>query len=142
MYRSYFKEWDVKSDFVQEFVTLWDGWLGEDECYKLDLVTEKEWCCFNNFIKSISNKYKLMAVDCDSEKLIEIDDINKTLSTYKNSINKGPDSFSKYVIPELNCIITEEWDYTYIIWHKNNGALEKLIPLINEVGLKNFGPCT
>jgi hypothetical protein len=44
MYQSYFEDWEVKADFTKEFVSLWDGWLG-DESYKLDLVTESEWRC-------------------------------------------------------------------------------------------------
>jgi hypothetical protein len=40
--------------------------------------------------------------------------------------------------PELGCVVTEEWDYTYIIWHKNNGAVEKLAPFIKKAKLKHF----
>ena len=58
MYHSYFEDWEIKSSFSQEFVSLWNGWLGEDS-FKLDLVTEKEWSRFNEFIKLIS-KIKLL----------------------------------------------------------------------------------
>lgn len=39
-------------------------------------------------------------------------------------MEKDSSLFLKLVLPELGCIISEEWDYTYIVWHQNNGALE------------------
>ena len=53
-------------------------------------------------------------------------------------MNKDASSFSKYIIPDLECVITEEWDYTYILWHKKNGAVEALNPYIIKSGLKRF----
>lgn len=53
-------------------------------------------------------------------------------------MKKDSSLFSKYIIPELECVITEEWDYTYIIWHKNNGAVEALIPYILDSKLLHF----
>ncbi len=53
-------------------------------------------------------------------------------------MNKDDSLFSRYVLPELDCVVTEEWDYTYIIWHKNNGAVEKLAPFITKAKLKHF----
>jgi len=46
--------------------------------------------------------------------------------------------FSQYVIPELECVITEEWDYTYILWHKDNGAIDALSSYISEANLYHF----
>jgi len=137
MYHSYFLNWEVKENFTKEFVSLWSGWLGE-ESYKLDLVTEKEWSKFNEFVKLISQNFELKLVDCDSEKLLDIINIDDTFSNYADSMDKGSSQLSKYVIPELNCVVTEEWDYTYIIWHKNNHAVEQLAPLIKQVKLAHF----
>jgi hypothetical protein len=39
---------------------------------------------------------------------------------------------------QLGCVISEEWDYTYIIWHKNNGAVEALAPYIKASRLEHF----
>ena len=138
MYHSYFNQFEPKNDFTKEFISLWDGWLGTENYHKLDLVTDKEWSRFNKFITIVSETFKVMQVDCNSETLIEIDCIQSTLSNYIDSMNKDASLFSKYVLPELGCIITEEWDYTYILWHKNNGAIEKLSPLIKKVKLAHF----
>jgi hypothetical protein len=73
-----------------------------------------------------------------NEAIQNIDDIGITLSSYKESMNKDSSQFSKYAIPELDCIFTEEWDYTFILWHKNNGAVEALKPLITKAGLYHF----
>ncbi len=137
MYHSYFEDWEVKSSFSQEFVSLWNGWLGE-ESFKLDLVTETEWSRFNEFIKLISNSYDIKLVDCKAETLHDIKNIESTLATYTESMNKDASLFSKYVLLELDCVVTEEWDYTYIIWHKNNGAIEKLAPFIKKAKLEHF----
>jgi|TARA_R110001583_G_scaffold162764_1_gene315031 hypothetical protein len=137
MYHSYFEDWEVKEEFTKEFVSLWDGWLGE-ESYKLDLVTENDWNRFNEFIKSISQNYEIKLVNCNNEELLDINNIQDTLSNYEESMNKDYSLFSKYILPDLNCVITEEWDYTYIIWHKNNGAVEVLSPLIEKAKLKHF----
>ena len=137
MYHSYFEDWEVKANFTKEFISLWDGWLG-NESYKLDIVTEKEWSRFNNLIKLISKEIELNFVNCKAEKLEAITEINQVLDSYEVSMNKDSSKFSRFVIPELDCVITEKWDYTYILWHKNNGAVEKLAPYIKQAGLKHF----
>ncbi len=139
MYREYFKDyWEVKSDFNKEFVSLWSGWLGKDDYHKLDEVTENEWEYFNKWIRLISNRYQINIVNCNIESIAKVPNIEDTLSTYEESMNKESSHFSKYVLPELDCVISEEWDYTYIIWHKNNGAVESLEPYIKQAGLFNF----
>jgi hypothetical protein len=137
MYHSYFEDWEVKGEFTKEFVSLWGGWLGE-ESHKLDLVTENEWARFNGLVKLISQNFVVKLVNCNSEKLLDIENIQDSLANYTESMNKDSSLFSRYVLPELDCVITEEWDYTYIIWHKGNGAVEKLSPLIKKAELKHF----
>ncbi len=137
MYDSYFVDWEVKDKFDKEFVSLWAGWLRE-ESYKLDQVTENEWSCFNEFIRLISKNFTIKMVDCKAEELLEINNIESTLSNYTESMNKDASLFSKYVLPDLDCVVTEDWDYTYIIWHKNNGAVEALKPLVSKAGLYHF----
>jgi hypothetical protein len=137
MYQSFFENWEVKTDFTKEFVSLWGYWLG-DESYKLNLVTENEWSRFNEFIKLLSQHFMVKLADCKSEKLLDINNIQDTFSNHSESMNKDDSLFSRYVLPELDCVVTEEWDYTYIIWHKNNGAVEKLAPFIAKAKLKHF----
>ena len=139
MYRDYFNDyWEIKPEFSKEFVSLWSGWLGEESLYKLDDVTENEWERFNTFIKLLSKNYLIELADCNTETTSKITNVENTLATYKQSKDKDATLFSKYILPELECVITEDWDYTYIIWHKENGAVKALLPYIKQAGLKHF----
>ena len=137
MYHSYFEYWEVKPHFTKEFISLWSGWL-RDESYKLDLVTEKEWSRFNTLIKLIAIDFELKLANCETETLDNITDVNSVLDSYDVSMNKDSSKFTKLVIPKLDCVITEEWDYTYILWHKNSDVVEKLAPYIKRAQLKHF----
>ena len=46
--------------------------------------------------------------------------------------------FTHFVIPELDAVFTEEWDYTWILWHRGNGAVEALAPLVADAGLHHW----
>jgi len=138
MFSRYFDGWEVRPDFEKEAISLWPNWLGEANLHKLDEVTENEWAHFNSLLKLIAEKYEIELADCDSRSVSKMDDIEKTLCEYEDSMSKDASQFSKYVIPGLDCVLTEDWDYTYILWHKNNGAVEALAPLIAEIGLYHF----
>ena len=138
MFSTYFKDWEVKPEYKKEFVSLWSGWLGEENNHKLDEVTEIDWANFNNWIRLLSEKFTIELVNFKKQSIEEITDIELVLSTYKESMNKDSSRFLKLVLPELGCVISEEWDYTYIIWHRKNGAIETLTPYIKEAGLKHF----
>ncbi|KZM41041.1 hypothetical protein OA92_15885 [Marinomonas sp. SBI22] len=138
MFSDYFEEWEVKPEYSKEFISLWSGWLGKENYHKLDEVTENEWGRFNSFLKSISKKYSIEKVDFEAQSITKVDNIETLLSSYSESMNKDSSMFTNIVLPELECVISEEWDYTYIIWHKKNGAVEALSPLIESDGLKHF----
>lgn len=138
MFEKYFEDWEVKREFSKEFVSLWNGWLGVKNLHKLDEVTESEWGKFNAFISLIFEKYQMELVDWEHQKCSPLVHMELALETYAKSREKNASQFSKFVIPALDCVITEEWDYTYIIWHKNNGAVEALSPLVRKSGLHNF----
>jgi hypothetical protein len=53
-------------------------------------------------------------------------------------MQKDASLFSQFVIPALDCVITEEWDYTYILWHRDTRALEALKPLLSDANLHHF----
>jgi len=137
-YSQYFKYCEVKPEFKKEFISLWSGWLGKDNLHKLDEVTEKEWARFNTLIRLIAESYRVELLDCESETISNVTDIESTLSTYEESKEKDSSGFSNYILPELECVLSEDWDFTYILWHKKNGAIKALIPLIEKVGLKHF----
>ena len=138
MFSDYFEEWEVKPEYSKEFISLWSGWLGKENYHKLDEVTENEWDRFNSFLKSISEKYSIEKVDFEAQSITKVDNIETLLSSYSESMNKDSSMFTNIVLPELECVISEEWDYTYIIWHKKNGAVEALSPLLESDGLKHF----
>ena len=138
MFDQYFDDWEIKPIFEKEYVSLWSGWLGEKNYHLLDQVTEEEWSRFNALISSISQKYQTGIVDCNVGTVSFPNGIESSFSNHTVSMKKDSSLFSKYIIPELECVITEEWDYTYIIWHKNNGAVEALIPYILDSKLLHF----
>lgn len=138
MFSKYFEEWNIKPDYSKEFVSLWSGWLGEENYYKLDEVTEKEWMRFNDWIRILAENFTIETVDCKNQSTSKVKDIESVLAGYEESMNKDSTLFTKLVIPELDCVISEEWDYTYIIWHKDNGAVEALTSSITKAGLKHF----
>lgn len=138
MISSYFEEWEVKPEFEKEFISIFNGWLGKENMHKLNEVKEKEWYKFNELVHEIYKKYKINIVDLNENKYKTAKNTNEITETYTVSMNKDASQFTKLIIPELECILTEEWDYTYILWHKNNGAKEAIAPLITKVGLFSF----
>ena len=136
MFETFFQDWAVKPGFDKEFVSIFDGWLGMENYHKLDDVTQVEWSRFNCFLRLLNQNYRLYIVDLESSVCTAIDDIESILkSSYKESMNDEYDQFTKIVVPGLDAVYTEEWDYTWIVWHKNNGAVEALSPLIERAGL-------
>ena len=138
LYADYIHDYEVRSCFTKEFISLWPGWLGKDNLHKLDEVTEAEWERFNNLLRTISESYDLFVLDSETESIVGVDNINSHLDSYAVSMSKAANQFSRFVIPKLECVVTEEWDYTYIIWHKGNEAVESLSSLIHRAGLYNF----
>jgi len=138
MFEQYFDDWEVKPHFRKEYVSLWSGWLGKKNMHRLDQVSEQEWSRFHTFISSISRKFKVGVVNCNTSSVSFPADLSSSFVNFSVSLNRDASLFQKYMIPELECVITEEWDYTYIIWHKRNGAIGRLSPYILESKLKHF----
>ncbi|MDX1526917.1 MULTISPECIES: hypothetical protein [Pseudidiomarina] len=138
MFREYFEDWEVRPEYSKEFISLWKGWLGKENYHKLDEVTENEWARFNELLRRLAEVFVLEVVNCEKQSLERVSDIESVLSTCEESMNKESSEFTTLVIPDLECVISEEWDYTYIIWHKNNGAVEALAPYIKAAGLEHF----
>lgn len=138
MFDQYFDDWEVKPNFTREYVSLWSSWLGEENLHLLDQVTDKEWSRFNHFISDVSQKFQLGVADCNAGAVTFPAEIDSFLSSHNATKNKDSSQFSKFIIPELECAITEEWDYTFIIWHKNNGAVDALKSSILSSKLRHF----
>jgi hypothetical protein len=138
MFSDYFEDWEVKPGYSKEFVSLWKGWLGKDNYQKLDEVTESEWARFNELLRMLASDFSLEVANCEKQSLTKITDLGVVLSSYEESMNKESSEFTKLVIPSLGCVISEEWDYTYIIWHKNNSTVGALAPYIGAANLESF----
>ena len=138
MFNRYFLESEVRPAFVKEFISLWSGWLGAENVHKLDEVKEYEWARFNELLRSLAKDFVLEVANEQSQTLTKVNDIELVLSSYEESMNKSASAFTKLVVPALGCVISEDWDYTYIIWHQDNGAVQALAPYISAVGLKHF----
>jgi len=138
MFSDYFEDWEVKPEYSKQFVSLWSGWLGAENCHKLDEVTADEWSRFNDLLRNIANDFELELANFEDQSLIHIVDVESVLSTYEESMSKTSSEFINVVVPALGCVISEGWDYTYIIWHKNNGAVEALDPYIKAACLEHF----
>ncbi len=134
----YFDDWEVKEEFSQEFISLWGGWLGREDCYKLDEVTESEWERFNQLVSLLHSKYEMYAVNLENETIDKLEDLDKYLPTYEEDMNRGQINFTTIIIPSLNAVFAETWDFTYILYHKNNGTVETLKPLIKKSNLFSF----
>jgi hypothetical protein len=78
------------------------------------------------------------AVDHEAETVELPARLEPLLSNYQESMRKDASQFSWFVIPDLDCVISEEWDYTYILWHRNTGALEAIEPLLSQAKLHHF----
>jgi hypothetical protein len=138
MIEDYFLDYEVRPEFNKQFISLWPGWLGTENMHKLDEVTETEWSRFNQLILEIADEFKVGVVDLKTAEVSFLTDIEQALKPYAESMNSSSRDFGRYILPDLDCLLTEEWDYTYILWHKNNGALEKIEPLIKRCELKHF----
>lgn len=138
MFDEYFDGWEIKPSFRREYISLWSGWLGESQLHKLDAVSESEWARFNSLISSISKKYTVGLADCDAETIVFPENVSDTFQTYAQSMQKDASRFTKYVIPHLKAIITEEWDFTYILWYRTEEIVETLSPFIKASKLKHF----
>jgi len=138
MYSSYFDDWQVKPEFSKEFISLWQGWLGKDNLHQLENVGESEWSKFNDFIRLLNRNYQLYSVSHKTEKLMIVDDIEPLLSNHSESLEKDASKFSNFVIPSLDCVIAEDWDYTYILWYRQSNVIKEIEPFLEQVNLCHF----
>jgi hypothetical protein len=138
LYSQFFEHGEVRSQFTKEYISLWPGWLGKEQLHLLDKVSEEEWLRFNQMLLAIFQSFRMGVVNHASETIEFHADLDPFLSDHQTSMQKDASQFSQYVIPALDCVLTEEWDYTYILWHQNEEALEAIKPLVLEANLKHF----
>jgi hypothetical protein len=138
IYRQFFEDGEVRPDFTKEYISLWPGWLGKDQLHLLDEVSEDEWLRFNRMLRAVFDAFRMGVVN-RAEKVVEFPaQLEPFLDDYPTAMQKNASQFSQFVIPALDCVLTEEWDYTYILWHRNLEALEAITPLLDQAKLKHF----
>ena len=139
MLDQYFDDWEIRGGFKEEFISLWPGWLGPEQYHKLDEVTESEWQRFNDLLTLIAERYDVLVADLELRELKNVRGASEIRQSYEAAMNKDASQFLRFVIPELGCVLAEEWDYTYILWHKDGSAVAELAPLVTKAGLHHFG---
>lgn len=138
IFNRFFEHGEVRPDFRKEYISLWSGWLGKERLHLLDEVSEEEWLRFHQMLLAAFGTFRMGVVDYAAETVEFPARLEPLLSDHLESMRKDASQFSKFVIPELDCVITEEWDYTYILWHRDTGALEAIKPLLSEAQLRHF----
>jgi hypothetical protein len=132
MYSKYFDGWNIRPEYRIEFICIFDGWLGKDNLHKLDDVTVQEWGKFNKLLEMVSKEHDIFEVNCEMEACVKVNEIGSIIQTYEEAMKKDSDNFIKLILPKLDCVISEDWDYTYILWHKNGEAVSTLDPLVRS----------
>lgn len=138
IYEVFFEHGEVRPDFKKEYISLWPGWLGKERLHLLDEVSEDEWLRFNRMLLAAFGAFRMGVVDHSHETVNFPPRPEPLLSDHQGSMEKDASQFSQFVIPALECVITEEWDYTYILWHRDIGALEAIKPLLSGARLQHF----
>ncbi|MDY0960327.1 hypothetical protein SOM26_16670 [Sphingomonas sp. CFBP8993] len=138
IYNHFFEHGEVRSEFTKEYISLWSGWLGMERLNLLDEVSEVEWLSFNQMLLATFKAFRMGVASRAAETVEFPAELEPLLDDYQASMQKDGSQFSQFVIPGLDCVLTEEWDYIYILWHRNNGALEAIEPLLGDAKLKHF----
>lgn len=138
IYDVFFEHGEVRPVFKKEYISLWSGWLGKERLHLLDEVSEEEWQRFNRMLISAFEGFRMGVVNRAAETVEFPAQLEPLLSNHREAMQKDASQFVQFVIPELDCVISEEWDYTYILWHRGTGALETIKPLLSQAGLQHF----
>jgi hypothetical protein len=138
MYDQFFEHGEVRPDFRKEYISLWSGWLGKERLHLLDEVTENEWLRFNQMLLAAFGAFRMGVVNRATATVEFPAQLEPLLNDYQAYMQKDGSQFSQFVIPALDCVLTEEWDYTYILWHRDTEALKAIKPLLVESKLKHF----
>lgn len=138
IYKMFFENGEVRPDFEKEFISLWPGWLGKERLHLLDEVKEEDWLRFNRMLLATFEAFRMGVVDHSDETIEFPVRLEPFLSDHHEAMQKDASRFLQFVIPALDCVITEEWDYTYILWHRDVNTLEAIKPLLCEARLEHF----
>ena len=136
MIEKYFDDYQVKVKYKKRFISLFNGWLGEENLKKLDLVTKTDWQKFNILLELLDQEFNLYKVNLAKNECKKILHISSVFGVFNE--DKSSDEFIQIIIPKLDIVLTEEWDYTYIIWYKEKDSLSIMQKYVQEAGLYSF----
>lgn len=137
-YETFFENGEVRAGFRKEYISLWTGWLGKERLHLLDEVSDEESSRFNRWLLLAFQAFEMGIVNREAETIEFPAQLEPLLSKQADAMQKDASQFSQFVIPALDCVITEEWDYSYILWHRDTRALEALKPLLSDASLHHF----
>lgn len=112
--------------------------MGKERLHLLDEVSDAEWLRFNRWLLAAFQAFGMGVVNRKAETIDFPPRLEPLLSAHAEAMQKEASQFSQFVIPALDCLITEEWDYTYILWHRDKRAVEALAPLLSDANLHHF----
>ncbi|MET1079027.1 MAG: hypothetical protein ABWY06_13515 [Pseudomonas sp.] len=138
MFDQYFQGWEVRPEFQPEFISLWEGWLGPGHIHELDQVAEPQWQRFNALLKLVVERYDVLRADPERSQVTLISNPDEITQSFDASMAKDASQFVRLVIPALGCVLAEDWDFTYILWYKDQAAVDALAPLVESAGLHHF----
>jgi hypothetical protein len=138
MIGEYFQDCEVRDEFQKEFISIFNGWLGKENLHKLNEVQESDWKKFNVFIELLATCFEVMLVNPERTSAHPIKNIADIQTTLSQALAKEATQFTTLIIPSLNCIVSEDWDFTFIIWYKNKATINAIAPLVKKAGLYHF----
>ena len=112
IYNVFYEHGEVRAEFSKEYISLWPGWLGQERLHLLDEVSDAEWLRFNPMLLATFEAFRMGVVDHGAENVEFPARLEPLLSDRLESQQKDASQFSHFVIPALDCVIAEDWDYT------------------------------
>ncbi|MEQ9314598.1 MAG: hypothetical protein RLN72_02035 [Henriciella sp.] len=136
---SYFKDFEPLPHFEKTYVSLWDGWLGPERSHLLDDVTREDELKLVDFYWSLATRFEVFRIDLKVGTVARFGGPDRrSLAADVINGSRTHAQFFKLIVPALDCLVTEEWDYTAIIWHRSETAPAQLLDMVESAGLKHF----
>ena len=127
------------------FVSVFDGWLKPEEVSRLEEIEPEEWQRFWHFSDLLAGRFTLWALDKEAGSMRPFDFGRDGRSGwYSDEGGSWGGHFSPYdpailYVAELDCVIEEHFDYTSLVWHRDEEAISALRTAVEEAGLYVFG---
>lgn len=126
------------------FVSVFDGWLKPEEAGKLEEVVAEEWQQFWRFSDLLADRFTLWALSKDAGSMRLFDSEREGRSRWYSDEggnwlgHLAPFGPVILYVAELDCVIEEHFDYTSLVWHRDEETILALQPVVEEAGLYVF----